>query len=345
MARKTLALPPGNDEDRQEDLQLQNSSLIQQTREEIFEDHPVRQRRYILPTPMIQHVCAIASDRVMRRRRGLVFYGSPQTGKTTCTKELQRLLAREHDHILVFLITSRRTRYPSEANIYRLILESQGHALSSRPDVHLIRNVVKDMIRAGLSRVRGNHFILLIDEMQLLAEVDYEQLMTLHNMLDLQGSIRMSTIGFAQHQILQKRDALLVTGENQLIARFLSEIIKFEGCNSATELRTILNFYDEHSEFPEKSGWSFTEFFAPHAFADGFRLNAYSVELWNALLGSAQGILSIPMEHLTLAIEDLLIIANRNDYPGFRLSNSDLVNVAEQSNLSSFSIFTNANDG
>ena len=42
--------------------------------------------------------------------------------------------------------------------------------------------------------------------------------------------------------------------QNQIIARFFSEPLSFEGCSSLLEFESLLKGYDDLSEFPEGSG-------------------------------------------------------------------------------------------
>lgn len=72
----------------------------------------------------------------------------------------------------------------------------------------------------------------------------------------------------------------MIVGERQIIARFLSEPLAFDGRTSVEELKEILKeilkTFDEGTEYPEGSGWSYTRFFLPQAFEQGFRLQTYA---------------------------------------------------------------------
>lgn len=69
---------------------------------------------------------------------------------------------------------------------------------------------------------------------------------------------------------------MMIVGERQIIARFLSEPLAFDGRTSVEELKEILKTFDEGTEYPEGSGWSYTRFFLPQAFEQGFRLQTYA---------------------------------------------------------------------
>jgi len=223
------------------------------------------------------------------------------------------------------------------AHIYRLILESRDHVLSSRKDPDLLYNNLLTDTLMGVGSRQGSQFVLLIDEMQLLNTTDIQQLLVLHNGLE-QKKIKMSTMSFAQPEIMHRRSAMITAKERQLIARFLNEPIVFEGCGTIEELRHILKVYDMGSEFPEGSGWSYTEFFLPEAFKHGFRLENYVEKIWNALSMAASALEDgrIPMEHLSMTIENCLLAAFKDDAPNFTLSAQDINAAVQGANLELF---------
>ncbi|WP_076591300.1 ATP-binding protein [Herminiimonas arsenitoxidans] len=312
--------------------------LSSRRREQLLEFHPLLERGYTLPTPMLERTYRIAREKVWTRRTGVVFYATPRMGKTTCAKEIQNLLNSEFPRTYTLLLSARRSKQSSEYHMYSLILEAKKHILSSRTKVgFLLENIKTDTI-LKLSKIGGSQFVLIVDEAQLLSDTDLEQLFVLHNALDLM-KIKMTTIFFAQPQIMHRRAALLVSGQHQIIARFLSEPIAFEGCSSMIELQLLLKAYDEQSEYPEGSGWSYTRFFLPEAFAKGFRLHRYASKLWEALAAAAGplGLGMVPMEHVCLSIEYLLLASKKEDCSNFSISDSDIAIAVESSNLASFS--------
>jgi hypothetical protein len=218
--------------------------------------------------------------------------------------------------------------------MFRLLLEAEEHALSSRKTADLLFENIKNHIRMQLSGRGGNHFVLILDEMQLLNDVDFEQLLVFHNALALQ-KINMTTIGFAQPEIHNVVTGMITKGQRQLIARFLTESLAFEGCSSIEEFSILLKEYDDNSEFPEGSGWSYTRFFLPIAFAQGFRLEHYARKIWKELLRVA-GDSVIPMEHLCLTIEYLLLMGGKLDCANFVFSEEEIAEAVDASNLKIF---------
>ena len=67
----------------------------------------------------------------------------------------------------------------------------------------------------------------------------------------------------------------------------------------------------QSKEYPEKSGCSFTRYYFPNAFDDGFRLQASSKELWQAFRevreeGNLPLAAEIPMQYFCRTVEYVL---------------------------------------
>jgi hypothetical protein len=312
-------------------------NLSESEREALLEYHPVREREYILPTPMMERAYSIIRERVWARRTGSVFYASPRTGKTRCALAVKDMLEGEFPKCYVTLASVRKSSRATDGHMSRLILEAEHHVLSSRSNADaLFDNVVAD-IEVKTKGRGGNQYVLLLDEMQVLNDLDLQQLTFIHNALELK-KIRMTTISFAQPEIVHRRTALMASNDRHLIARFMSELVAFSGCSSSADLRHLLRAYDAASEFPEGSGCSFTRFFLPLAFQNGFRLESYTIPLW-ATLSKAAGVGSggmIPMEHTCLSIENLLLATRKQDCATFVLGDDDLEDAVESSQLSGF---------
>lgn len=320
--------------------------LTDTSRTSMLACHPIREREYILPTPMMERVYEVVRDRVWTRRTGVVFYSMPRMGKTRCAMAIKDHLCAEFPNAYVTLLSARRANRPTDGHMFRLILEAENHSLSGRSNADALFNNVKADIRVKLVGAGGHQYVLLIDELQLLNDTDLQQLVCLHNSLEL-ANIKMTTISFAQPEILHRRSALMATNDRQIIARFLSEPLRFEGCSQAAELATLLRAYDVASEYPENSGWSYTRFFFPIAFQQGFRLETYASQIWREL-SRASGLGSngvVPMEHICLTIEYLLLALRKQDYANFVIVDVDIANAVASSNLQNFSTLMDGGSG
>jgi hypothetical protein len=313
------------------------SDLAEERRAALLMLHPIVQREYTISTRMLMSAYAIVRDRVWTRRTGVVFFGPPRIGKTKCAEEIREMLAEEFPHAFVSITCARSILRPNDGHMFRLILEGLKHVLAARPDPdRMLRNALTD-IELELIKRNGSQYVHIIDEAHLLHDVDWQQLVIFQNAL-ARKKIKMTTVSFAQPEIQHRRTALMAKKQTQIIARFLSEPLRFETCASMEDLSHLLESYDANSEFPERSGVTFTQFFVPNAYANGFRLATYAPDIWNTLeLVAGNGLdRAMPMEHLCLLVEHLLLKLRREDCAGLHLSAENIEEAVEASNLATF---------
>lgn len=322
------------------------SQLTKEQRIALINSHPILEKNYRLPTPMLERTYAVIRERVWMKRTGVYLYASPRMGKTTCAETVEALLLLEFPKLHIIRINARRNLRPTETHMFRLLLEGVNHALSNRTHADLLFYNVKADIMVKLAALGGNHLVLIIDEMHRLNDVDLEQLLAVHNALHMQ-KISMTTISFAQPEIIDRVTGLMTRRQHQLLARFLAEPIQFEGCSSVDDLRNILNSYDYDSEYPEGSGWSYTRFFLPEGYEAGFRLINYSEKIWNALFNAlgAYTEAGVPMEHVCLTVEHLLLALRGEDCCKISISDGDINDAVGASNLAVFSGLMHGNIG
>ncbi len=318
---------PGNDP----------SYLTDEMRAKLLESHPIREKSYVIPTKMLDRTYEVIRERVWMRRTGVFFYASPRMGKTTCVGETKERLEEEFSTLYVTRLDARDSQRPSHAHMYKLLLEAQEHVLSRRSDVNLLFNNAVTDIQVQVGARHGSQYVLLIDEAHLLNQTDLQQLLLVHNALE-RIKIKMTTVSFAQPEIMHRRTALIASKQRQIIARFLSEPITFEGCRHEADLEAILNVCDQESDYPADSGWSYTRFFVPRAYASGFRLRHYTKKMWAVLTEAAQQLdgESVPMEHICLTIEYCLLAGWDEDAPNFLLDDGDIKAAVGASNLATF---------
>jgi hypothetical protein len=297
-----------------------NSSRI----DELLNSHPVAKGRYMIPTPMVKFAHEEARERVWSGRTGVVFYGDTRAGKTTCAKAVAESLKEEFNNIYITMASARRTLRPQEGHMARLILEGSGHILARRPDPNLLLRSLMLDIQTNVRSRNGDQYALILDEVNLLNEFDLTSLLEIHNSLDLKG-IRMTTISFGQPEILTLIDALKVSEQQQIIARFFRKPIIFRNCDSESTLKQILEDLDLKSEWPEHSGWSFTYFFFPKAFERGFRMAQYAPALWRAMEDVMNGkSSSISMEIIALTVNALYLGYRAQDSADLQFSDEDI---------------------
>lgn len=305
-------------------------------REVLIDEHPLIQKSYLLITPSIKRVYALIRERVWMRRTGTFMFARPRMGKSTCASAVRDSLKAEFPKLFVLLFSADK-RKQSDSGLIIDILKSDSLTIGSRPTYKELFNRLLTHIETSVANRKGTQFVLMIDEMQLLSEADLNVLLVLHNRLELK-SIKMTTIGFAQTDIQHVRSALHATQSHNLLARFLSEPIPFDGCATREDLEEILYAYDEDKRFPENSDYTYTRFFLPLAYENGFRLRKFANPIWSALKKSSLslGENSLPMEHLFRTIEYLLVAGRHSDTSDYAITRQNILDAIAASNLEEF---------
>jgi len=286
-------------------------------RDACLESHPVVSTAYILITPMIAKVYSILRERVFSRHTGTFLYATPRKGKTKCATTITDLLAIEFPskYILYHSADGHKS-----AHLVRDLIAGLGLSSGSKDHSDLLERFIVH-VRIKVESLGGSHFVLIIDENQLLSTDSWADLLVIHNRLEGHG-VSMTTLGFGQEQILQKIVFLFKVKATNIVARFLCEPIRFDGCVSEADLESILNEYDVNKEFPLDSGCTYTEFFLPKAFAANFRMTSCTKKIWSELMSIARedgpGIL--PLEHIFRVIERILIRCRHMDCSEFKVT-------------------------
>jgi hypothetical protein len=165
-------------------------------------------------------------------------------------------------------------------------------------------------LREQLLLRRGTIVVLLCDEAQRLSTDALEWLRDVHDQLQRQGS-RLITFLVGQPRLLERKAAYQLSGDEQIVARFMIEQLHFRGITNAKDAATCLASYD-CSRYPEEGGPTFTEFFFPTAAHAGLKLESSATPLWNAFVqahAAAQlpGPVEIQMDYFTRAVESVLL--------------------------------------
>lgn len=273
--------------------------------------HPVETTRYIIGTQVIK----VFQDTVCRwidnRFTGGIVYGEPRRGKTNAIKYLCTVLPSIYqENIPVISLSCRDYRNASESVFFEELLEAAGHSFSAKGTASAKRNRLKEFLFEIVERSEQDRIIFLIDEAQHLHESHYKWLIDLHNEL-YQGGISCTVLLVGQPKLCHQFSAFKLTKKSQIIGRFMAHQHSFEGIQDLEAITTCLSGYDEGSEYPENSGWSFTKYFFPAAFMSDWRLADSSEDLWIAFLKIHEecglvGAPNIPMQFFCRTVEYVL---------------------------------------
>ncbi|WP_167399130.1 ATP-binding protein [Ectopseudomonas oleovorans] len=257
-------------------------------------------------------------------------YAKPRMGKTTCAVAIKFLLNAEFSNKYVEILSADTTK---KSTLCRDLAAELGLHFSLRANVASVVDLLITHIICELDELGGDHFVLIIDEMQALQEPAYNELLLLQNRLGIRG-IKLTTVGFSQPEINNERTALMVAGATNLIERFLSEPIVFKGCDGVKWLSKVLRSYDEDLQFPEGE-CTYTEFFFPEAFGAGMRLVQSSELIWETVreVAGKAGSKNLQVEQVFRVIQELLVSMRSRDCAGFRIEKKDIAGVLDKLSL------------
>lgn len=270
--------------------------------------HPIETGNYYIPTNEILSLYAEVSKWISNRSPGGIIYGRPRLGKTRSIKFLKAFLREEFgENLPVFHMCCNQYKNPNENTFFGDLLKDLGHNLylSGKADIKRDRTIKFLLERAEASS--QHRIILFLDDAQRLFELNYAWLMDIYNQLD-RYNISMTVILIGQEELIHQRSAFIQAGKMQIVGRFMIHEYRFSGVRTINDLQICLDGYDTASEYPENSGWSFTRYYFPKAFAEGKKLIHCAEELYNEFtnLRSEAKILKpmeIPMQYITLTID------------------------------------------
>lgn len=246
--------------------------------------HPMETGRYVIATPPVCRLYEDVRTWVVNRAHGGMVFGKQRFGKTRAVRYVLAQLAHDFGKSLpVFSINCRDYRLPTENTFFEDLLRSVGHAfLSGKASVK--RDRMAEFLHERAQGEGGkNRLVVILDEAQKLQEMHFRWLVDLHNELDARG-VTTTWILVGQEELVHQREVFVTSKRMQIVGRFMVHQHRFTGLHSVEDFRFCLESYDDaaRTEYPIGSGWSFTQFFFPAAFASGWRLATEAETLWQA---------------------------------------------------------------
>lgn len=216
--------------------------------------------------------------------RGIGVYSYGRFGKTEAAKymrEHRQWLGRHRATMVSFESPQADRRTDSSFIAAMLTAFRVRYSNKSRPH-ELMQQLVAFLIERCLAE-DTKLVIVFLDDANRLKPIDYEHLVTLDNFMTKRGYyffaisiFQRDVMGFTNESVLRSDYPPHVHG------RFLVRKHEFSGVQNIEDLAYYLSRYDESTEWPVGSGVSFTNHFATHAFANGWRLAHEATRLWNA---------------------------------------------------------------
>ncbi|NOU89014.1 AAA family ATPase [Paenibacillus sp. LMG 31460] len=303
--------------------------------------HPVETNDYKMPTNEIITVLGSVCDWIEERVTGAIIYGRPRLGKTYMIEYLIDNISKViAENIPVYHIISLHPKVVREEEFIESLLYDMNHNFALIGKLPAKRDrLFKFMLERGTSN-RYRIIVLLVDEAQCLTEQHFEWLMDYYNKLQKE-KVLLLTYLVGQQQLSAQKTIFKTSNAEQIVERFMAEEHKFSGVVSEEDIQTLLTCYDDpdKSEYPAGSGWSFTRYYFPEAYATGKRLADFSSTVYKLLKSVRQKeniktAFEIPMHHMIRVIKIILLRYGKgsSDYEGGWISEAHWIDAINNSN-------------
>jgi hypothetical protein len=290
---------------------------------QLLDSHPVIRNQAYLPTEPIKLAYTEISETVAERDPGVSFVAHSRFGKTFAISVLSDQLAQAFPNVPILCANANGHSRFTEWIFYAELLEGcmRGPIAQGKPTA--LRNKLFRFLWTLAASKGSDRIVLFVDEAQNWSEPELSALRDLSNDLALLAKVLLIVNLFGAPALANTRTALLQAGRTDLVGRFMIRQYEFPGVGSQKSLATIAGYYDDPrvSEFPAGSGVSYSEFFMPLAYRDGWRLKKEAPVLWKCYQKVARshgGVKQIGMKWIASTIRRFLTDCSQQDQVGFR---------------------------
>lgn len=296
-----------------------------------IDQHPVYTRRYTVITPAINEANKIEMEWMRRGFRNGNIVAGTRVGKSKFRRIFADYLKANNKRMSPVSISARLCENFSERVFYGLFLNAlrlSELGWTEERRERLLQHLILLADQSGFKRV-----VLLIDEAEYLKDAQFHWLLGLYNDLE-DVDIQLFTSLFGRPELLLKKAHFQETNQTQLVSRFFEAEHEFRGVRSAAEIKAILHAFDDEQRFPEGTEWTYTKYFFPGPYEQGWRLAEHASTFWSAFeqiyrVNSSKK-LEIPTKFVFRAIEQFLLSARLWTRGELRTDLPDLVNVVRE---------------
>lgn len=233
---------------------------------------------YLLQTGPIREMYAQVKFRLVTAGNSCCFGGFPRAGKSTAIALVQRYLRADFPNlpVYVFNVTNTSHTYSLE---FLAHWASAVHEEIAGTSYNMRGRIERTLIDAAYS-AESNRIVLILDEVQNIRLHELQFLKDIFNSLFCDG-IRLITVSVGQQPDLTEHLKDLAD-KLDLVHRFFGGLRVFRGIRLNDEVKAI--FEDIDARRFEQAGQSWSEFFAPHRWRQGWRLKDEPAAFSKALM-------------------------------------------------------------
>jgi hypothetical protein len=273
------------------------------------QEHPIVRREYTLDTEPFDELMKHISKWIRHRETGGFAWAPTRTGKSKATEfGTEAVLPADLPHIPICLYICKRHARCSENELLSDLLLAAGHEFPRARSHSVLRDRLLNFCATEARNSGADQFVFFCDEAQYLHIPDYHVFCSLQNEL-ARKKIVLTVISIGAPELWNLRSMLIDSRETYLWMRFFAKNTRFRGIAREHELRFVLEQYDSSAEWPLGSGLSFTQYFFPRSYPEGFRISELTPYLWQLFLDLApRGTkfkIEIAMEHVARSVEEV----------------------------------------
>ncbi|WNC95033.1 AAA family ATPase [Paraburkholderia sp. FT54] len=246
------------------------SHLTIQGRLDLLSMHPLIKSSVALPTPPVRELYVDLKRVVLLRDTGCCITSPSGFGKSFALSLIRAQFESDFPGLPVYKHSVFIHRAESVRSFFKHFLETARNRNTSGETYdlrsRLTHTLVDDTEYSDLGLI-----LFLVDEAQDMLMSDYGFLKDVYNALADEG-VHLIVILMGESPRFERHLEQLVTdARSDLINRFSRRQFLFRAIETTKDLQSVLREID-NAEFPEGSAVKWTEFFFPHAFRAGFRL-------------------------------------------------------------------------
>lgn len=278
--------------------------------------HPLFSGGVSIITPPIVEMYVSVKRAIALRELSRTFSGPSGAGKTYAISMVTAMLRTDFPRLCILSHTAGNQQLPSIRAFYKGFLHSVGHheVKGETWDLRarLVRTMASEARQAGLNIV-----VLFIDEANAMTLQDFNFLKDVYNDLEKED-VQLITIMLGQSPDLDAvLDNLANNGRLDLISRFAMRRLRMRPYSSVSDIEVVFTHIDELTS----SGQTWTEYFLPVSYGNGFRLRDHSTRAFAALAradpsGANGGHVVFPARQFFLMIRTFLLDGAADDSTG-----------------------------
>jgi hypothetical protein len=310
---------------------MNEMDLILNERKHSWDEHPIITESAVLPTRSVKDAIARVMLVARKARASNGWWADPVTGKSFCIQAIRKAVSERFPGAGILTLEAVEDKQKAEGRLLISILNTVNFAHKAARELADKRDQVKRALIAlsGASR----RIFIFIDEAQEVSNEEFGWLKAVINGLSEAG-IKVTTVLFGQRELKDRRLELMTEGRSDLAERFMKHLLEFRGLRLQLDLKIICEALDKHSEYPTGSGWTYTQFLFPRAFADGFRFGGLVPAMWEHFKEVVPPPMlkkGLPMEVVAAFLANVCIACKDMDGPGLEIPVSVIDKALKQS--------------